>query len=487
MTHEQFIQIRFLKTVEKLSSVQIGEKLGISERTVRDWWNLPQYPGKTARESESILESFIPRIESLLKDCPSLSGTQIYQKLRTFGYSGSSSTIRRFLNKARPTPQRSFLPLDFDPGEALQIDFGDCGYLQQGNRKIRLCICAGVLCYSRLLFAQLIPSEKQEYTFAFLMNAFQFFGGVPRRIIVDNFKGAVLSHPKGGNVEYHPAFLDFCSHYGTAPTACNVRAPNEKGRIENGIGYIKGNFMRGSRFNSLEEAQCSLHNWLTTIANVRIHNTTKRRPIELFEEKEKAALLPLNPYQFDCSRIEERHVDSRCRFKFEGSHYSVPVAYAGRNVTIKVTPDRIHVYADKRLITSHMRALERNSIVDDPGHFKVMLEERQLAARQNFLANFLALGKDAATLKQELEKRSLDPISHIRKILTLANIFGKDTVVSALQSAMENQVYGAEYIEYIIRLKQHPADPVESTIHVTNGADKLNLTLDQPDLSVYEQ
>ena len=276
-----------MKTVEKLSSVQIEKKLGISERMVRDWWNLAQYPGKTERESESesILESFIPRIESLLKDYPSLSGTQIYQKLRPFGYSGSSSTICRFLNKARPTPQRSYLLLDFDPGEALQIDFGDCGYLQQGNRKIRLCICAGVLCYSRLLFAQLIPSEKQEYTFAFLMNVFQFFGGVPRRIIVDNFKGTVLNHPKGGNAEYHPAFLDFCSHYGTTPTACNVRAPNEKGRIENGIGYIKGNFMRCSRFNSLEEAQCSLHNWLTTIANVRIHNTTKRRPIELFEDE----------------------------------------------------------------------------------------------------------------------------------------------------------------------------------------------------------
>lgn len=198
MTHEQFIQIRFLKMTENLTSAQIGEKLGIDDRTVRSWWNLSQYPGKTERKVESILEPFIPRIESLLKDCPSLSGTQIYQKLCTYGYVGSPSTIRRFLSKARPKPQRSFLPLNFEPGEALQIDFGDCGYMQQGNRKIRLCICAGVLCYSRLLYAQLIPSEKQEYTFAFLMNAFQFFGGVPRRIIVDNFKGAVLSHPKGG-------------------------------------------------------------------------------------------------------------------------------------------------------------------------------------------------------------------------------------------------------------------------------------------------
>jgi Transposase and inactivated derivatives len=487
MTHEQFIQVRFLKTVENLSSIQIAEKLGLKERTIRDWWNLSSYPSKEVRESNTILETFIPRIESLLKDCPSLSGTQIYQKLRSFGYCGSPSTVRRFVNKARPVPKHSFLPLNFDPGEALQVDFGDCGYLQQGNRKIRLCICACVLCYSRLLFAKLIPSEKQEYTFAFLMDAFQFFGGVPRRIVVDNFKGAVLHHPKGGNAEYHPAFLDFCAHYGIIPHACNVRAPNEKGRIENGIGYIKGNFMRGSRFHSLEEAQCSLQNWLETIANVRIHNTTKRRPIDLFNEKEKMALLPLNPYQFDCSRIEERHVDSRCRFKFEGSHYSVPAICAGQNVSIRITPDRIHVYMDKRQITSHKRAVERNTIVDDPNHFKVMLDERQTAARQNLLASFLALDEDAAVFKNELESRAVDTTQHIKKIMTLVNIWGKDIVVRALQSAVSNKVYGAEYIEYIIRLKQHPAVPIDNALHVTNGADKLAMTLNQPDLSVYEQ
>ncbi len=487
MTHEQFIQIRFLKTTEKLSSVQIAEKLGMKERTVRDWWNFTQFPVKEEREVELILESYATRISEFLHDCPYLTGTQIYQKLCQLGYCGSASTVRRYISKMRPQTKRSYLPLEFDPGDALQLDFGDCGYLQQGNRKIRLCICAAVLCYSRLMYAKIIPSEKQEYTLAFLMEAFNFFGGVPRRVIIDNFKAAVLSHSKRGYVEYHPTFLDFCTHYGTVPVACNVRAPYEKGRIENGIGYIKGNFLRGSRFHSVEEAQYALKSWLETIANVRTHNTTKKRPVDLFEQNEKSVLLPLNPNSFDCSRIEQRHADSRCRIKFEGNYYSVPAQYAGQTVDIRITPERILIYFDKKQITSHKRSFDKNINIDDPGHFKILLEERQTAARQNFMANFLALGKNAVIIKNELEHRPVDLTVHIRKIMTLVDMFGKDIVCEALQSAVENQVYGAEYIEYIIQLKQRCADSPSGTLHVTNGADKLNLTLNQPDLSVYEQ
>lgn len=434
-----------------------------------------------------MLEAYSSRIAEFLHDCPYLTGTQIYQKLCQLGYCGSASTVRRYISKIRPKAKRSYLPLEFDPGDALQLDFGDCGYLQQGNRKIRLCICAAVLCYSRLMYAKIIPSEKQEHTLVFLMEAFNFLGGVPRRIIIDNFKAAVISHPKNGEVKYHPGFLDFCSHYGTVPIACNVRAPYEKGRIENGIGYIKGNFLRGSRFHSVEEAQNSLKSWLETIANVRIHSTTRKRPIDLFEQDEKSVLLPLNSNPFDCSRIERRHVDSRCRINFESNKYSVPPQYAGQDVDIRITHDKIMIYADKRLITSHNRSFEKNQSVDDPGHFKIMLEERKTAARQNFMANFLALGKEAAVIKNELEHRPVDLSGHIKKIMTLVDVYGKDIVCDALRSAVENLVYGADCIEYIIQLKLSCCDSPNGTLHVTNGADKLKLTLNQPDLSVYEQ
>lgn len=486
MNHELFLKIRYLRTVENLSSGQIAENLKMSERTVRNWWHLERFPEQKTVLRTKKIDAFIPKIESLLKDCPTLSGTQIYQKIHSLGFNGSASGVRRFLADFRPECKPGFLTLHFDPGEAMQIDFGDCGTLRQGGKNVRLCICAAVLCHSRLLFAKLIPSEKQEYTFAFLMEAFAFFQGVPRKLIVDNFKAAVIRHPRNCPAEFHPAFLDFCAHYGTLPVACNVRAPYEKGRIENGIGYIKGNFLRGSSFHSLEEAQCSLRQWLDNIANVRIHNSTRRRPLDLFEESEKAALTPVNPHSFDCGRMERRHVDSRCRFKFEGNYYSVPGTCANREVVIKITPERIYVYLDKRQITSHLRSMEKNAIIDDPGHFKVMLESRQMAARQNFSANFLALSPDAAIIKREIEARSLDTSRHIRKIMTLVDIYGKELVINAMHCAVDNQVFGSDYIEYILRLKIRPAENFQGMLHVTQGIDNLNLQLDEPDMSVYD-
>lgn len=486
VNHDQFMKIRYLKTVEKLNSVQIAEKLSLTERLVRKWWNLTAYPEQQGISRLKKIDEFIPRIESMLKDCSSLSGEQIYQKLRAIGFTGSIGCVNRYLRKSRPKTPRSFLSLNFEPGEAMQIDFGDCGTLMENGRHIRLCVCAAVLCYSRLLYAKIIPSEKQEYTFTFLKEAFEFFHGVPRKVILDNFKAAVLHHARHSPAEFHPAFSDFCAHYGILPVACNVRSPYEKGRIESGIGYIKGNFMRGNTFRSLEEAQCSLRNWLDTVANVRIHNTTRKRPIDLFQESEQAALTPVNPNPFDCSRIECRRIDSQCRFKFEGSYYSVPHIYANADVKIRITAERIFVYHSGRQITSHLRAVCKNSIVDDPGHFKVMLEERKTANRQNMMANFLALGPDAETLKRELESRVLDSTRHIKRILTLVDIYGKDSVVNALQAAVANQVFGADYVEFILRMKAAPPDSFSAPLHVTQGADNLNIKLDAPDLSIYD-
>lgn len=486
VNHEKFMQIRYLKTVENLNSVQIANKLGMSERLVRHWWNQTAYPEEKKITRSKKINAFIPRIESLLKDCPSLSGEQIFQKIKSTGFTGSIGCVHRLLRESRPKQQRSFLSLSFDPGEAMQIDFGDCGTLMQNGKRIRLCVCAGVLCYSRLLYAKIIPSEKQEYTFAFLKEAFEFFHGVPHKLILDNFKAAVLHHARHCPAEFHPAFLDFCAHYGILPVACNVRAPYEKGRIENAIGYLKGNFMRGNTFCSLEEAQCSLRNWLDTVANVRIHSTTRRRPVDLFQETEQAALSPVNPNVFDCSRIEQRHIDSQSRFCFEGSYYSVPSMYANSEVKIRITPEKIFAYHDGRQIANHLRAICKNSIVDDPGHFKVMLEERKTASRQNMMANFLALGPDAEILKKELEERVLDSNRHIKRILTLVDIYGKESVVNALQAAIANEVFGADYIEFILRMKAAPPDSFQSVLHVTQGSDNLNIKLDDPDMSIYD-
>ena len=486
LSYDLYVQIRYLAVSEGLNSIQISERLGIPERTVRNWWRLEEYPERSGTNIEQLLDGFTDSIVRMLDDCPKLTGTQVFQRLCRLGYRGSASTIRRYLARIRPRPVRAFLSLEFDPGEAMQVDFGYCGSLRYGNRNIRLCVCAVILCHSRLLYAEIIPSEKMEYTFSCLQNSLRFFGGAPRKIIVDNFKGAVLRHGRHGDVRYNPRFLDFTSHYGMLPVACNVKAPQEKGRIENAIGYIKGNFIRGSRFSGLEEAQISLQNWLDNIANVRCHGTTRKRPVDMFEKTEKTALLPLNVNSFDCARIESRTTDVCCRVHCDGNQYSVPERYAGRPVRLKITVDTVFIYHNEKLIATHSRNYSKGATVADPRHCRLMLDERKTAAAQNLKSDFLALGNDAAAMLRALESRFENLNTHMKKIMLLTEIYGPNAVKNAMTCAVENQVYGSDYVEYLIRLKSRPVANAMGLLHVSQGADKLNITLDKPDLNTYD-
>ena len=344
MNNELFMQIRFLRTFEHLSSAQISQKLGLPERTVRNWWNEDFFPVKMNRIRHKLIKPYEKKINSLLAETPTLSGTQLYQRLKKYGFTGSVDVVRRYLSHTRPETRRTYLELFFEPGEAVQIDFGECGMIRYEGHRIQLKVLAMVLCYSRMMYAELIPSEKLEFTLAGIANGFEFFGGVPRKLIVDNFRGAVAAHPAYGPVVYNKEFLDFCNHYGALPWACNVHSPYEKGCIERGIGYIKDNFFKGAKFSSLNEAKHALRVWLDEVANVRIHGTTRQQPKELFEQTEKGALLPLNEKRFESARILTRTVDSQCRINCDGNRYSVPGRFAFKTVTVRMTEQKVLIF-----------------------------------------------------------------------------------------------------------------------------------------------
>lgn len=485
MTNELFMKLRSMRTFDKLTSAQISQKLGIPERTVRNWWNEDFFPVKLSRIRHKIIHDYEDKINALLAETPSLTGTQLYQKLLRYGFKGSPDVVRRYLAHTRPQSRRTFLELNFEPGEAIQIDFGECGFIQYEGRRIQLKVLAMVLCHSRMMYAELIPSEKLEFTLAGIANGFEFFSGVPRKLIVDNFRGAVDSHPVYGPVVYNKEFLDFCAHYGTLPWACNVYSPYEKGRIERGIGYIKRNFFNGTRFNSLEEAKHGLRIWLDEVANVRVHGTTRKQPCDLFENAERAALLPLNPNRYDCARIMNRTVDAQCRINCDGNRYSVPEKYAFKNVTVRITEKKILIYYENGLVASHLRNYSKGCAVVDPAHVKMMLNERATASRQNLKSDFLALGTGAAQMLEALQLRLCNPEEQMKKILLLADMHGREKVIAAIECAVENRVCGAEYVEIILRQKSRPAENTAGHLHVTRGADNLEVEVAPPNLDAY--
>src|SRR5438477_1656539 len=202
--------------------------------------------------------------------------------------------------------------MELAPGECAQADWGSFGSVSVGSTRRRLSFFVMVLCYSRLSYLEFTLGQGMEQFLSCHQNAFSFFGGAPEKVMIDNLKTGVLTHPLGEKARFHPRYLDFAGHYGFQPVACAVRRANEKGRVENGVKYVKGNFLKGLELPPFEGMNPAGRQWLRTVANVRIHAETQRKPLEMFEE-EKSKLKALSALAYDAAVLKPVMATSRCR------------------------------------------------------------------------------------------------------------------------------------------------------------------------------
>src|ERR1700733_1011812 len=305
-----------------------------------------------------MLDAFKPRVTRLLDTHP-YSAQQIFQRLREEGYRGGVTILRDYVRRVRPTKRPVYLKLHFAPGECAQVDWGAYGTVAVGNTRRRLSFFVMVLAFSRQMFVEFTVSQTMEHFLACHEHAFTVFGGVPAKILVDNRKPAVRQPRAGAAPVFNPRYLDFARHHGFAIEACNVARGNEKGRVESGVGYVKKNFLHGLELTDFSTIQAAAQVWLDTIANVRIHGETQRRPVDLLEqERPHLGLLNTNPY--DIAHRSTRVPSSQLLIILDTNQYSVPSAYAHRRLTVKAYPDRICIYFDNQLIARHTRCYGRH-------------------------------------------------------------------------------------------------------------------------------
>jgi len=468
---------------DKLTPRQISRKLGLTLKTVRKWIKKDRYEQRKSRIIDKILDPFEDSIRQSLSE-HEYTGQQIFQQLKEQGYSGSYSTVKEFVHQCRPPRKQAFLTLSFEPGLTAQVDFGYCGKINVGNTTRRLSVFVMTLCYSRMMYIEFILSEKLEHFLTGHRNAFEFFGGIPKEIMVDNCKAAILEHPRYNDVVVNPRYLDLANHYGFKIKACGVRKPYQKGRVESNVGYIKSNFLNGLTLSSLTAVNADGRRWLETTANVRIHGQTKRMPVELFAD-EKSLLTPLGLNHYDCAVIKEVRSNKLFRVHYDANCYSVPPEYASSHLTLYACPDTIVLYHNGKLIARHSRSYERNKDIEDPDHPKQLLQQRKNAEQQKMLANFLSLSANAEIYYQNLKEKRLNPCRHIRKIMALSEIYGKEKVIRALDDALELQVFSSEYIANLLEIRG-VVEPHVRALHLMRKKDYLQQDIPPVDMNAYD-
>jgi hypothetical protein len=336
-----------------------------------------------------------------------------------------------------------------------------------------------------MLYLEFTLSQSQEHFLAAHQRAFSFFGGVPHKIMVDNCKTAVLSHPFGQAPQLNPRYLDFAAHYGFEIRACGVRQPQEKGRVENAIGYIKKNFLHGLQLPPWPALHDAARAWLNTVANVRIHGQTHKTPLELFPQ-EQAALRPLGVCPYDLATLHDVRANRLFRVSFDSNRYSVPCRLAGARLSLKAYTDKLVFIHDQQIVAEHPRSFERHRDFEHPDHARQLRSQRLQAREQILLQRFLALCPQAQQYLTQLQSKRLDYRRHIQNIVALIEIYGNDKVARALLDTMELEAFSCEYITNLLEQRARPVSQ-PGALHLTRSSDLLDITLPEADLTIYQK
>lgn len=481
--YETFARIKDFHDREGLQSGQIARKLGLNRRTVAKWLAEPRFRPRRTPPRTSKLDPYKATIVRLLETHP-YSAVQVFQRLREAGYPGGITLVSDYVRKVRPPKRPAFLTLAFAPGECAQVDWGEQGTVAVGNTRRRLSFFVMVLCYSRLMYLEFTVSQRMEHFLGCHQHAFEAFGAVPAKIMVDNLKCAVLQRLIGQPPVLNPRYLDFCNHYGCSIVPCGVGKGNEKGRVENGVGYVKKNFLNGLEIPDFAAVNPAARVWLETIANVRIHGETRERPIDRFA-KERACLRPLPSHPYDIGTVHSLRASSQFRVRLDTNRYSVPAEYANRPVVLKAYPDRVCVYSADKLIARHVRCYDRGREFEDPDHAKALVDQRHQARDQKLLMRFLALSPQAEDYYLQLQQRRFNPRHHVRKMVALSEVYGPEKVARALEDALTFQAFSCEYIANLLEQRAR-LRPEAGALQLTRRQDLLELDMPEPDLSVYD-
>lgn len=381
---EEIERIRRAYFIKGMSIRQIGRRYGHCRRTVRKAIQdagPKEYRLANPRPAP-VLGPWYERIDELLAESEQqprkqrYTARRIYQLIQAEGYAGGESTVRRYVGQKRAAMRRPevYLPLEFDPGQDAQMDWGEAVVEIAGVRQtVQLFVMR--LNHSRMRFAMAFPFQKQEAFLEGHIQAFHFFGGVPRRISYDNLKTAVFKVLQGRNRQEQEAFVAFRSYYLFDSHYCNLGQAHEKGGVENDVGYVRRNFLapmpRVPSFAALNE---HLRQACRRDAQRRMRGETQT--IEELWRQEKSQLLPLPPTPYPACATHAVKASAYSQVSFDTNRYSVPTEYARRQLVLRAYPFRVEILFLDQVVASHERCFEREQDRLDPLHYLGLLSQR---------------------------------------------------------------------------------------------------------------
>lgn len=433
------------------------------------------------RKRVSMLAPHHPLIERLLREEPARSAVNILQRLRGAGYRGGITILKDYLKACRPSSHpAAYLSLEFLPGQAAQVDWGEFGDVFGLGRKVRCFVM--VLCHSRMLYLEFVLSANFESFVRCHERAFGFFGGVPREIWYDNLATAVAER-RGRLVRFQPRFCVYTGHHRFQPVACNPASGNEKGRVEDGVRYIRHNFWPGRTFADLDDLNAQAHRWRDEFANRRTHAATRKVPWLLFDEEKKTLLPRQGP--FDTDEVRSPKADHRFRADFDGNEYSVPWRLSGRTVTVRADDKDVRIFYGAKRIASHPRCWRRGKTISREEHEEGLIDRKPGAKPHADIEAIKGIGENAARYVELVPAQACSIRSELARLMVLVTVYGAEAVEGAMGRALSLGIVGAIHLERLL-VREESAAAIKHPEPLNLADPRLRIPRISPDLGSYD-
>lgn len=399
---ESIIMIRE-KVLEGKSAYAIGKELGFSKNTVKKYIDTESTDKHGYPTRASKLDPYKDEIDKLMSNGV-FNCVVILEHIAKLGYDGKITILKDYVAPFRPPKNipavRRYETL---PGKQAQMDWGICQYTDVKGNVHKVPAFTMVLGNSRTRFLRFTKRCDLFSLERCIIEAFEYFGGMPEMLLTDNMKTVALGR-EAGKVIWNSGFLDFCKDVGVIPKVCKIRRPQTKGKVERLVGYVKDNFMPGRTFVDIIDLNKQALEWCNKVNSKPLQITGNTAFEQLAEEK----LLPLpNKVILDRYRYEARSVSKDGFVSYDGVRYGVPWEYSGRQVTVRAVKNKIEVLDGLQLIASHELIGSSGRMIFLEGQYRGLTEKHGLT--------FIPGGREIA---KTVEER---PLAMYEAILEVGN------------------------------------------------------------------
>jgi transposase len=481
---ETHVQIRRCFYAEHWKIGTIARELNVHPDAVRNAIESDRF-NRTQSLRPCITDPYMEFVRQTLDQHPRLRATRIYQMIHERGYTGSVIQLRRAVALLRPPVHEPFLRLQMLPAEQAQVDWAHFGEVAVGRARRKLSCFVATLSYSRALYLEFFFDQTMENFLRGHVHAFEAWSGQPRVILYDNLRSAVLER-RGDKIHFNPRLLELCAHYHFVARPCQVRAGNQKGRVERAIRYVRESFWAGRSFTTLAECNRQALLWRDKIAHQRCWPGDDSRTVADVFAEEQPRLLPPPAHPFGTDLVVPVRSARTIYVRFDLNDYSIPPEAVGRQLTLVASDTLIRILEGTVEVARHHRTYDRHQFVLDPAHAQALMKVKRKSFDATPTGRLALAVPESKVLIDLAFEQGESAGSQTAQLLKLLDMYGPEACRRAVHEALERNTPRASSVAFLLR-KQQRSSPAPRAVDLSRHPEAQAIDVRPHNLETYDE